>query len=263
MPGRYVEIQLLPTTFDENGCASQRQHLCCFVVDDCVAVDAGSLATAASDRQRENVRDVVLTHAHLDHIAGLPLFVDDLFSGLEQPICVHATAEVVETLETDFFNWRIYPRFSELENENGRVLSYQPFKVEKDFRVKHLTFKAIEVNHKVPSVGLIFGDGSRKVAISGDTSEMQRFWNVLNDEADLDALFIECAFPDELGDLACSSHHFTPRLLARELTKFQNKDCRIYGVNLKPMYRERIIEQLDALEIKNFEVLEIGRVYKF
>jgi glyoxylase-like metal-dependent hydrolase (beta-lactamase superfamily II) len=35
---------------------------------------------AASATQKKQIRDVVLTHAHLDHIAGLPLFIDDLFS---------------------------------------------------------------------------------------------------------------------------------------------------------------------------------------
>ncbi len=75
-----MKLQLLPGTFDENGMASPRQHLSCFVVDDCVAIDAGSLAMAASTVQRKQIRDVVLTHAHLDHIAGLPLFIDDLFA---------------------------------------------------------------------------------------------------------------------------------------------------------------------------------------
>jgi hypothetical protein len=47
-----MKLQLLPSTFDENGCASARQHLACFVVDDCVAIDAGSLAMAASPAQK-------------------------------------------------------------------------------------------------------------------------------------------------------------------------------------------------------------------
>ena len=96
-----MKIQLLPSTFEENGTASPRQHLSCLVIDDCVTIDAGSLAMAASAAQKKQVRDIVLTHAHLDHIAGLPLFIDDLFATLETPICVHGTAEVIETLERD------------------------------------------------------------------------------------------------------------------------------------------------------------------
>ena len=55
----FMKVQLLPSTFDENGTASPRQHLSCLVVDDCVAIDAGSLAMAASAAQREQIRDVI------------------------------------------------------------------------------------------------------------------------------------------------------------------------------------------------------------
>src|ERR1043165_2965509 len=75
-----MKLQLLPSTFEPDGSASSRQHLSCLVINDRIAVDAGSLAMAATDAHRQNLRDVVLTHAHLDHIAGLRLFVDDLFA---------------------------------------------------------------------------------------------------------------------------------------------------------------------------------------
>ena len=74
-----MKIQLLPSTLDHKGCATARQHLSCFVIDDCVAIDAGSLAMSTTAEQKELIRNVVLTHAHLDHVAGLPLFIDDLF----------------------------------------------------------------------------------------------------------------------------------------------------------------------------------------
>lgn len=258
-----MKLQLLPTTFDENGCATQQQHLSCFVIDDCATIDAGSLATATSDFQKRKIRNIVLTHAHLDHIAGLPLFIDDLFADLTEPICVHAAGEVVETLERDVFNWSVYPRFSELENKNGKVLIYEAFQTGQDFPVAHLNFRAIEVNHSVPSVGFVVGDGKTKIAFSGDTAEAGAFWQVLNEEKKLDALFVECAFPDELSDLASSSHHLTPKKLRRELAEFKHRNCPIYVVNLKPMHRGQIVRQLDELRIKNLQVLRVASVYEF
>src|SRR6186997_1408628 len=100
-----MKIQMLPSTIDENGKASDRQHLLRIIVDDRVAIDAGCLALSCSDLQRSQVRDIVLTHTHLDHIAGLPLYIDDLFASLKEPIRVHATAEMIEGLERDIFNW--------------------------------------------------------------------------------------------------------------------------------------------------------------
>lgn len=258
-----MKVQLLPSTFDENGKASPRQHLSCLVVDDCVAIDAGSLAMAASRTQRKQIRDVILTHAHLDHIAGLPLFIDDLFANLQQPVCVHCSPEVVETLERDIFNWEIYPRFTELENENGAVMRYQPFTVGSDFAVKHLQIKSIAVNHKVASVGFIVSDDKTALALTGDTAEMEDFWRAVNAEENISVLLIECAFPDELAEIAESSHHLTPRALERELMKFDRKNCPVYVVNIKPMYRDEIVRQIESLRIENLNILEVGRVYEW
>lgn len=258
-----MKFQLLPSTFDEKGCVSQRQHLSCFVIDDCLAIDAGSLAMSTTMEQKRKIRDIVLSHAHLDHIAGLPLFVDDLFASLTEPLCVYATAEVIEVLERDVFNWAVYPRFSELENGYGAVLKYFDFKAEEEFSVRHLRIKSVEVNHKVPSVGFIIKNDKTTLAISGDTSKAERFWNEINKEEKLDALLIECAFPNEMNDLACASHHLTPKILQSEIANIKHRNCPIWVINLKPMYREQIIQQLEMLEIENLNVLEIGKIYNW
>ena len=257
-----MKFQLLPSTFDENGRASKRQHLACFVVDDLIAFDAGSLAISTSVEQRKNVRDVVLSHAHLDHIAGLPLYIDDLFATIKRPIQIHATAEVIEILERDIFNWSIYPRFSELQNDHGVVLEYCPFEVEKEFSVKHLMVKAINVNHKVPSVGFIVSDGKSGFALTNDTAEVSRFWEVINETENLSAVLVECAFPNELSDLACNSHHLTPQVLQKELGKLK-QNCPIFVVNIKPMYVEQVSRQIQELELENLRILEVGKVYEF
>lgn len=259
---KLVKLQLLPSSFDENGAASPRQHLTCFVVDDSVAFDAGSLAMAACPLQKKQIRDIVLTHAHLDHIAGLPLFIDDLFAVLDEPIRIHATAEVVDVLERHIFNWSVYPKFSELSNKNGCVMEYRKFRQGVEFEVKHLSVKAFDVNHKVPSTGFIVSDGDSTFLLTGDTAELDGFWETANSIDDLSAIFVECAFPDELEGLANISHHLTPKRVAAELGKFGRTDCPIYVVNLKPMYREQIVNQLAALQIKNLEILEVGRVYE-
>lgn len=258
-----MKFQLLPSTFDERGGISPRQHLSCFIIDDAVAVDAGSLAMAATPEQKNEIRNIVLTHAHLDHIAGLPLFIDDLFAFLTEPVCVYATAEVIEILERDVFNWSVYPRFSELKNSNGSVLKYFPFDIGVEFNVRHLRVKAVEVNHKVPSVGFIIKNGEKTLAISGDTAQPEKFWEAVNDEENLDALLIECAFPDEMQKLACASHHLTPRVLQSEITNLKHEDCPIWVINLKPMYREKIIEQIAELEVENLKILEVGKIYNW
>ena len=256
-----MRVQLLPSTIDENGKASERQHLMSIVIDDKVAVDAGSLAFSCTDTQRSQIRDVILTHAHLDHIAGLPMFIDDLFSTLTEPIRVHATKDVIEILERDIFNWSVYPRFSELMNKFGRVVEYHEFKQGSKFSAQHLAITSIGVNHKVSASGYLISDGKVSVGITGDTAETTEIWNVFNAVSDLKAVMVECAFPDEMSELATVSNHLTPKKLASELVKFDNPDCEIYVINIKPMYRNTIMKQIGELNLDRLNILDVGKVY--
>jgi len=258
-----MKVQLLPSTIDDCGKASARQHLMSIIIDDRVAIDAGSLAFSCSELQRSDVRDIVLTHTHLDHIAGLPLFIDDLFASLTAPIRIHATREMIETLERDIFNWQVYPRFSELTNEHGPVIKYVEFEPGSRFDVQHLSVASVLVNHNVSANGYIISDGAVSVGITGDTAETDEIWTKMNSKSDLRALLIECAFPNELDELAQVSHHLTPRRLGRELEKFRNSDCELHIINMKPMYRESIIKEIGELGIERLKIFEVGKVYEW
>lgn len=258
-----MKVQLLPSSFGSDGSVSQRQRLSCIVIDDSVAFDAGSLALSCSDLQRELIRNVFISHAHLDHIAGLPIFLDDLFSTLTEPVRVHATAGMIEVLERDIFNWSVYPKFSELRNSHVPVVEYCPFTPGRPFGIRHLTFTPVEVNHNVSSVGALISDDHCSIGITGDTARTEDIWTLFNQCADLSAVFVECAFPNELSDIAAVSHHMTPVGLASELKKFTKNDVPVYVINIKPMFRDQVVGQLTDLTVPNLNVLEIGRVYEF
>ena len=258
-----MKLQLLPSTIDADGKASARQHLLSIVIDDKVAIDAGCLAMSCSDTQRKQIRDIILTHTHLDHIAGLPLYIDDLFATLTEPVRIHATRVMIDILERDIFNWSIYPRFSELTNDHGPVIEYREFEQGSTFAVKHLTVRSIAVNHKVSASGYIVSDGSVSVAITGDTAATDEIWPACASEPNLKAVLVECAFPDEMAELAAISGHLTPSLLTKELAKIAGRQFPAYIINLKAMYRDRVIEQIAKTGLDNVEVLEVGRVYEF
>lgn len=258
-----MKIQLLPSSIDTSDGASVRQHLTCIVVDDRVALDAGSLAMSCTDLQRQNIRDIVLSHVHLDHIAGLPLFIDDLFASLTTPILIHATEEMITALEDFIFNWTIYPRFAELSNSFGKVMDYRPFTIGETVDVAHLNIRPIEVNHNFPSVGMVVSDGNGSIGLTGDTAPTDDIWDELNRTKDIAAVFVECAFPNEMSELARVSNHLTPRQLSAEIKKLKKRNVPVFVVNIKPMYRTAVIEQIEALDLPNVNILQIGRIYEF
>ena len=258
-----MRIELLPSTFDDQGVATLEQRLTCFLIDDCVAVDAGSVAIALTNEQRTTVRDIIVTHPHMDHIASLPIFIDDLYPLLKQPMRVHATPEVIELLERDVFNWNVYPRFSDLKNDYGPVMEYVPIPIDRPFPVAHLKVMAVPVNHIVPTVGLIVSDGRTSVAFSSDTAETEEFWKLVNQEKHLEALLIEASFPNRMAKLAEVSRHLTPASLREELKKLTHNGMDIMAVHLKPSYRDEIIQQLDELQIPKLKVMEPGKIYNW
>jgi ribonuclease BN (tRNA processing enzyme) len=258
-----LRIQLLPSSFDAAGGATPAQRLTCFLIDDRVTVDAGSIGIALTDPQRHAVRDVIVTHPHMDHIASLPIFVDDLFGELEEPIRIYATEEVIELLKLDVFNDTVYPKFDELRNQHGRVMEYVPFEVGKQFKVAHLTVTAVPVNHIVPTVGLLLSDGQTTVAFSSDTAETNEFWHLVNRADRLDALFIEASFPNSMRTLAEASKHLTPLMLQSELAKLNHNGMDILAVHLKAAYRETVMRELSEIAIENLTVMETGRVYEW
>lgn len=255
-----MKFQLLPSSFEYDGSPSARQHLACLVVDGRIAIDAGSLAMAATDEIRQNLRDVVLTHAHLDHIAGLPLFVDDLFATLESPITVHALPEVIEVLERDVFNWSVFPRFSELKTSAGPAVRYNSVEFGDAFEASSLNLELFPADHKVPSAGVIVSDGKSTVAVSGDTASLAGLEEAVARLENLSCVLVECAFPNDLTEIAKTSHHMTPKILAEQLAHFK-LNCPVYVINIKPRYRDQVVEQLEELNISDLEVMSVGKPY--
>ena len=258
-----MNIQLLPSSFDADGRATLAQRLTCFLIDERVAVDAGSIGIALTEAQRCTVRDVIITHPHMDHIASLPIYVDDVFAEVEEPIRIHATQEVIDLLKRDVFNDNVYPRFDVLRNERGSVMRYVPFAVGREFRIAHLTVTAAPVNHIVPTVGLLVSDGKTTVAFSSDTAETEKFWTMVNLAPRIDALFIEASFPNSMRQLAQASKHLTPEMLGKELVKLSHNSMDVLAVHLKPAYREIVARELASLRIDKLRVMEPGRVYEW
>ena len=63
--------------------------------------------------------------------------------------------------------------------------------------------------------------------------------------------------------LAKASKHLTPATLRNELTKLNHNGMDILAVHLKPAYREKVIAELNALNIDKLQVMEPGRTYEW
>ena len=95
------------------------------LIDDDILLDAGTGIGDLALEDLRTIRHVFLTHAHLDHIAGLPMLVDSIFDeNFEEPLTVYARCETLDAIKTHLFNDVIWPDFTKLPNEDNPMLRF-------------------------------------------------------------------------------------------------------------------------------------------
>ncbi len=236
---------------------------CGFLVNETCMVDAGSVSAGLQEAEQGKIRHVLLSHAHFDHIKGLPLLADNLVGRVQNgPVKIRALAEVLDDLRRHIFNDAVFPDFTRLPTADSAPLAYHAFDEEKTFSFDNLEVTAIRVNHTVPAAGFIIRQGNSALLYSGDTSETRRIWEVAAKEPRIKAAFIETSFPNDFRDLAKVSGHLTPDMFAREFAKVGRPDLPVYIYHLKPSYRHVIAAELKSLNLPNLHVLEEDQVVR-
>ncbi len=82
------------------------------------------------------MRHVFLSHSHLDHLATLPIFIDNVY--VHGPMCpsVWGSPHVLETLQRDLFNDRLWPDMIRLSGEESPFLKLETVSAEQPIESK-------------------------------------------------------------------------------------------------------------------------------
>jgi ribonuclease BN (tRNA processing enzyme) len=234
------------------------QYLTTLLVNDAVALDAGSLGFYATPADQARVRHVFLTHSHMDHVASLPIFLENVADDTADCPTVYATEPVLEVLRTDVLNDRLFPDFVRLSRAGPPLVRLEPITPGVPVRVAGLTVTAVAVDHVVPTVAYLIDDGTAALAFVTDTAPTDAVWEAANRCPRLAAVFLELTFPAAQAWLADVAKHLTPAQFATELRKLKPA-VPVYAVHLKARYREQLLAELAALSLPRVSVLEPGR----
>jgi len=231
------------------------------LIDDDVLLDAGTGIGDLALDDLHSIRHVFLTHAHLDHIAGLPMLIDSIFTDdVDMPVTVYGRAETLAAIQAHLFNWVIWPDFAELPSPDKPMLRYVECNPGDTISIGHREFHAVDVAHTVPAIGYTVQNSGGVFAVSGDTKTNRTLWPVLNSCDDLRALVIEVSFPDEMENLASTAGHYCPTTLSRDLQLLEH-DPDIWITGMKPGEEQRILEQvIAAVPGKKIRMLSRGAV---
>lgn len=233
------------------------------LLDQDVLIDAGTGVGDLSLSEMRMIDHVFVTHSHLDHIASIPLMIDSVGFMREKPLIIHATVETIETLKQHVFNWKVWPDFGEILNDQQPCLRYEVLEIGKTVKLGDRSITPLPVNHVVPAVGFHFDSGVSSLVFSGDTTSCDALWEVVNRIENLQFLIVETAFPDAEQEMALRSKHFCPSLLAKDIVKLK-REPKLFITHLKPGEVELTMREI-AERISGFspQMLQNGQVFEF
>ena len=236
------------------------RHTTCLKVDDDILIDAGTGITTLDFEQLLAIDHVFVTHAHLDHVLGLPLLLDSVGDMRANPVTVHALPEVLEVLSAHLFNWHLWPDFRVIPSAEAPWVRFEPLPIGDSLTLGGRTFSPLPVNHVVPACGIQVSVAGGSLVFSGDTTSSEPFTAALNAIPDLRHLIIETSFENALADIAQASKHHWPDSLAIMLQDMRVRP-EVWITHLKPGNEAAIMDELrNAAPDRMLTALQQGQV---
>ena len=219
-----------------------------FLLDGDVLVDAGTGVGDLTLAEMAQVRDVLVSHSHLDHVAALPLMIDAIASQLKEPVRIHALPGTIQALKAHVFNNVIWPDFSRIPSAEHPFISFHEIQVGQTLDFPGKRIEVLPAVHTVPAVGFAATSGKGCWVFTGDTERNPAFWRRIN-QMNVAALVIETAFSNREKDLAHRSLHLSPTVLANELDCIdKGKSFPIFITHTKPAETELIMAEIQRFD---------------
>ncbi len=201
------------------------------------AVENGVFKIPAGQVLRQYIKDYLISHSHLDHLAGLILNSPE-----DTSKNIYAFADCIEAFKSRYFTWQSWANFAD-QGEVPQLKKYHYDALTPGIETKmentELSVQAFPLSHSnLSSTAFLVKSGDNYLLYLGDTGpdvieksdRLHKLWEVvapLIRAKKLKALMIEVSFPDEQPDKTLFGH-LTPHWLMAELHELQQ----ISGVTL-------------------------------
>lgn len=226
---------------------SKNTKLISFLIDDVLAIDAGSLASELTFIEQEKIKAILLTHGHYDHIRGIPAFA---FNNPNHTTRVYATSQTFKILSTHLVDGVIYPKFTIkipffLEKPSLKFIELESFN---KINILDYYILPLPVNHTVDTVGFeITSKDGKKLFYTGDTGPgLSALWEHISP----DLIIMDLTFPNKLENRAINSKHLCPKLLKKELIelyKVKGYFPKVVLIHLSPKDEEEIRKEVNQV----------------
>ena len=229
-----------------HNCESLDTRFVCLLIDGVLALDAGGLSSTLPFPAQLELKGVLLTHHHYDHIRDIPAEAMNFFlRGASINVC--STQAVYTALVSHLLNGKLYPKFTEFPAAKPAV-NFTIIEPRQPEQIAGYGVLAVPVNHSDHAVGyqVTSADG-KAVFYTGDTGPgLAGCWESVSP----DLIVIEVTAPNRYEEWAAKSAHLTPGLLGRELAAFRELKGYlppVVAVHMNPGLEKEIAPELAAV----------------
>jgi ribonuclease Z len=177
---------------------SESRHTACLMLPEVgIVLDAGTGFFRVREHLQTPALDILLTHAHLDHVAGLTFLLSTLFERQVERVTVHAAPEKLAAIREHLLNEQLFPAPLPCE---WRPLGGGPLEI-CGARITHFP-----LDHPGGSIGYRLDWPDRSLAYVTDTTAAADAPYVAHLQG-VDLLIHECNFPDGQEEWAAKTGH--------------------------------------------------------
>ncbi len=231
-----------------------------FLINDAMLIDAGTTTEVLDDIRLSKIKNIFISHTHIDHVKGIFALADELAMLNLEGLKLLSVQNVINIISKNLFNNLIWPDFTIIPSVNNAIIKLQEIALEEETLIGNISIKPVLMTHTVYTVGYVIKEEGRGFMFTSDTGPTKRFWEIAREEKGIEFIVADVSFPNRMESLARLSGHMTLSMLVDHLDRFGLGDFPVYISHIKPVFMDEISDELKTLNRKNIKMLEQGSI---
>lgn len=239
---------------------SPTRHTACYYLPDLALVlDAGTAVFRLVDCLREEPHeslDILLSHAHLDHIVGLTFLLDVIGATSLKRVRLHGDPEKLAAVRDHLYHELLFPVPPEMD-----FIPFSSSSGEKKIGQASVSWFPLE--HPGGSLGFVIRAQSKVLAYITDTvARREASYVPMIEEADL--LLHECYFRDDQQEMAVTTGHSWLAEVEAVVERARPKQTLLIHINplAETLGNPLVLSREQSAQL-NMSVAEDGRIVEF
>ena len=240
-----------------------------------VKATANKVFPASENVLQKNIRGYLISHPHLDHLAGLIINSPD-----DSTKNIYGLPFCLDIIQDKYFSWKSWANFAD-KGEAPQLKKYHYVYLNPDAAIAlagtNMQLRTFELSHSNPykSTAFLINSGDANVLYLGDTGadeveksdRLKELWQAiapLIKANQLRAIFVETSFPNEQATSKLFGH-LTPALLMKEMQQLASsagtdhlQKVSIIITHIKPTGNN---ESIIKAQLKNNNPLKLKLVF--